>query len=92
MKPLLYKRKGKVIFSAENDEVINDFRCVNEAKRESRKLQISTDGKLGLGSVQVIEESLSVKRKRFDSREIIRHKKHKIRPRKNQNLNESIVY
>lgn len=51
MKEAQFIRKGKTITNV-GDGTKKTFEFVNEAKRESRKLQMSADGALGRGSVQ----------------------------------------
>jgi len=62
MKPTKYIRKGnkihpvrycpKTLVHLANGAVM-EFKHINEAKRESRQLQLTEDGALGLGSVVV---------------------------------------
>ena len=52
MKPAKWYRKGATLISARG--VREKFRSKSEAKRESRQRQLTEDGALGRGSVQVI--------------------------------------
>lgn len=52
MKPALFIRKKNTIKNVITGEV-EHFEFINKAKRYLRKLQLSNDGALSLGSVQV---------------------------------------
>lgn len=47
-----YFRKERVIRTPDGDKV---FKSINEAKKESRKLQMAEDGCLGKGSLKVVD-------------------------------------
>lgn len=57
MKEAQYTRKGHIIRNANGDIVFKGETrgavSINAAKRESRRLQLEADGKLGLGTVRV---------------------------------------
>lgn len=53
MEQLKYERKNKTLFDLENRES-RIFYSINQAKRESRKLQMANGG-LGRGSLRVIK-------------------------------------
>lgn len=54
MKEQQYTRKGSVIRDMDNNVVFESPKgFVNEAKRESRRLQLESDGALGLGTLRV---------------------------------------
>lgn len=46
-----YRRKGKIIITPEGRQ---DFKTISKAKRESRRLQLASDGALGRGSLIVV--------------------------------------
>lgn len=56
MKPIKYIRHKAIITEVDSKEsVVNtvNFKSINKAKKESRLLQLSEDGGLGLGSLQL---------------------------------------
>lgn len=48
-----YYRKGRIIRGPCGD---TDFDSINEAKRESRRLQMAVDGALGRGTLRVVRK------------------------------------
>ena len=51
MTKTIYQRKRHIIHTPDG---VQDFKTINKAKRESRRLQIATDGALGRGSLRVV--------------------------------------
>lgn len=54
MSKLKYERKGKLIQDLDTKEV-TDHKSKNKAKKASRLLQMSSDGGLGRGCLEVIK-------------------------------------
>jgi hypothetical protein len=54
MKKCIFERSGSRILNLQ-DQTCIDYKSINKAKKESIKIQLSEDGKLGLGSVQVVK-------------------------------------
>lgn len=52
MKETIYYRRGRTISTPNGDTT---YKFINQAKRESRKLQLAKDGALGRGSLEVIK-------------------------------------
>ena len=61
----VFIRKGASIRQESNGNV-DDYRSINAAKRESRKIQMDLDGALGRGSVKVVEKRFPKRRERTD--------------------------
>lgn len=53
MKPAQYERNGHTIKDLSPGGKRKSFKAINEAKRESRELQMDIDGALGRGTVRL---------------------------------------